>query len=321
MSQNQIRRTEAVAATQVGLTFSHEQPATAGEVLAHQFGIHAHGLASAVGALCASDEYGEDELRRCRVSLRRLRCGLRACSEGIDADAAKALSKTIKKFVEPVGIVRDFDVMYALVFATLRTWDLHGETAGQEILRVLAKEREEASLSLANHFCSKEAQRCVTDLLVFANSVPLKRRLAEQSAERYFLRVSRRAWRKIERDRDGLKKNCTDGQLHQLRARVKSTRYTFQASASIHGAIYCEAATRHAKRLAKLQDVLGAHQDCFVTVVWLRALLQTSDDAPSAALARQIVFELEDRMSTYRHGWKKLWKHASTKSTTKWLQG
>jgi CHAD domain-containing protein len=300
----------------------HETP-SAGEVLANQFTMRAYELTALIATLNESDVCDAEELRRCRTAVRRLRCGLHACSEGIAPDAVKQLSNTLKDFVEPLGAVRDFDVMYALLSATLQSWDLHEDHAGSEILRQLANEGQDASDLLANHFGSQAALQCVNDLECFANDVPIKGKAAKQDAERYFLRISRRAWHKLEDDVDGLKKHYSDKQLHQLRVKVKATRYTFQAAAaarSHEGAVDGKkAAARHARRLGKLQDVLGAHQDCFVAIAWLRIYVAHSKDPKSAALARQIIVDLQHQMEGHRAIWRKFWKDAKNRSTTKWL--
>jgi CHAD domain-containing protein len=300
----------------------HETP-SAGEVLANLLTMRAYELTTLIATLSESDVCDAEELRRCRTAVRRLRCGLNTCSEGIATDAAKQLSNTLKNFVEPLGIVRDFDVMYALISATLQSWDLHEDHAGSEILRQLANEGQDASDLLANHFRSQAVQECMADLQDFANDVPIKGKVAKQDADRYFLRVSRRAWHKLEDDVAGLKKYYSDKQLHQLRVKVKATRYTFQAAATAsnyEGAVDGKKdATKHARRLGKLQDVLGAHQDCFVAVAWLRTYVAHSEDPKSAALARQVIVDLQHQMEGHRSSWRKFWNDAKNKSVTNWL--
>jgi CHAD domain-containing protein len=309
---------------------SEHEISSAGEVLAAQFTMRAYELSMLITALSESDAFDAEQLRQCRTAVRRLRCGLDTCSEGIAPDAAKQLSTTLKNFAEPLGIVRDFDVMYALISGTLLSWNLNQDQAGAEMLRHLANEGQDASDVLESHFGSPGAERCLAELEVFANDVPLKGKVAKQDADRYFLRTSRRAWHKLEDDVAALKKNYSDKQLHQLRVKVKATRYTFQsAAAAIQSAAAStnhegapdgsKEAKRHARRLGKLQDVLGAHQDCSVAVAWLRTYVARSDDPKSAALARQVIVDLQHQMEEHRAGWRKFWNDAKAKPATKWL--
>jgi CHAD domain-containing protein len=75
-----------------------------------------------------------------------------------------------------------------------------------------------------------------------------------------------RAWRRLEKSVHRLGVHPTDEDLHTVRIRSKRVRYAAEALIPV----FRKPARRFATRAAKLQDILGEHQDAVVAEGWLR---------------------------------------------------
>jgi CHAD domain-containing protein len=108
----------------------------------------------------------------------------------------------------------------------------------------------------------------------------------------------------------------SDEDLHEIRKRAKRARYAAELAA---GALH-EKAGRMAKRLADLQDVLGALQDAVVAEERLAMLVHSGRLTGEAAFVVGKLACLEaDARSDARDRWPAAWKAARAKRIRNWL--
>jgi CHAD domain-containing protein len=101
--------------------------------------------------------------------------------------------------------------------------------------------------------------------------------------------------------------------LHEVRIRAKRCRYAAEAVAPVVGA----PARRFAKRIAAVQDVLGAHHDAVVAAEWLRDAAThapTADRFAAGALAGMVRLDEE----AARAAWPAAWAAARRKQLRSW---
>src|SRR5206468_4265128 len=80
--------------------------------------------------------------------------------------------------------------------------------------------------------------------------------------------VTARSWNRVVDFARHLTRQPADLDLHELRKRAKRARYAGQLAAPVSG----RSVRKLAKRLAAVQDALGAVQDTVIAEEWLRSL-------------------------------------------------
>jgi CHAD domain-containing protein len=95
--------------------------------------------------------------------------------------------------------------------------------------------------------------------------------------------------------------------LHRLRVRVKRLRYALETL----GALGDKATAKLLRRLARLQDVLGEHQDAVTEAAWLRRWAETPGLPPGTllglgALSDRLVLRARKRRLRFPAPWRRV---------------
>ncbi len=204
---------------------------------------------------------GEDpeELHDMRVATRRLRAALSLFADALAPEAAAARAE-LGWLGRTLGAVRDLDVQLGHHGAeVVALADLLGAERAQGALEPLAAlllaERDRAREQLLETLDSSRYEALVASLIDLVRprraesaGPPATTSLAELVARRHqsAAKAARRA-----------RRSGQPGDFHRLRIRCKRLRYCLECTIPVYG----EAATRFARRLARLQDVLGELQD------------------------------------------------------------
>jgi CHAD domain-containing protein len=115
--------------------------------------------------------------------------------------------------------------------------------------------------------------------------------------------VAQRAWGRLAKAVRALGDDPPDPDLHEVRKRAKRARYAME----LLGPALSGPTNALAKRLAKLQDGLGALQDAVVADQWLRR--HVGSLSPSEAFtAGQLSGEEAHARRRARSSWSKLWR-------------
>src|SRR2546430_10523327 len=147
--------------------------------------------------------------------------------------------------------------------------------------------------------------------LVDAAHSPMTLPDADQPAAAVLPGLATTPWRRLRSAVRQLPVNPTDPELHRIRILAKRARYAAEAVAPVVGA-----ATAFARAAAKLQTVLGGHQDSATAQAWLRSAKVTGRRAfvAGALIALERIAGETDRSE-----WTKAWKSLDRKKLRVWM--
>lgn len=224
-----------------------------------------------------------ETVHQLRVALRTLRTLVRAFRKYfIDQAAVDEMEQTLAALDAAFQSVRDADAMIDWMLTLWTEAQAEPVDALQPLLaEVKAKQIEDRrQLAAALRSAKVKSQLNQISGLIVAgelDSVALahfKNRLATQNLRRY---------KEIAREMraSGLKKRPAN-ELHSLRIQAKEARYLASVSDGVKGLKLAAEAAEY----AKLQDVLGAHNDLSVLSLWLKksALANLEHEKPVAIL-------------------------------------
>lgn len=228
-------------------------------------------LASSVHRLILHDPFvrlGDDPeaVHQCRVATRRLRSDLATFSDHLDAERSAGLREELRWLAEVLGSVRDADVLLALL-----------SQSGQDL--PTPSDRKAAAAPLVPLSDRREGGRTrLLETLRSTRYVTLLNEAVGAAVDPGFSSASgapgteilgpmvRRSWRRLRRAVADLEDPPTDQALHAVRIQAKRCRYAAEAANPVLG----KPAARLARRVARVQEVLGDHQDAVVAEGWLR---------------------------------------------------
>lgn len=228
---------------------------------------------------------GEDpeELHHMRVATRRLRAAMGVFAEALPARAA-SLRGELRWVGRSLGDVRDLDVQ----IETIREWaqgDEDGASRGSlaDLEALLLRRREEVRVQLLAALDSRRYERLVAAMSGMLERGPLRRSVPGRTpvlaaAPDLILRLHR----KLRKAGNKVSKGAGATEYHRVRIRGKRLRYALEFLSPVYGG----PATRLAKRLVAVQDILGLHQDAQVAMIRLRELAMD----PSSALTPHTIF-------------------------------
>ncbi len=207
-----------------------------------------------------------DAVHQMRVTVRRLRSALQAFPEIVSEPGTRHLRAELKWLGGVLGGARDTEVLAG---------HLHAELAAAPTELVLGP----AQARITAHFAPLEvsSRKAVLDALgsdryqalraglsLLLDSPPLAAKAAEPARKVLPLAVARtyrRTRRRMSRASQAPAGQRRDVALHETRKAAKRARYTAEAAAPALGKKGGKKARRFAKRMKKVQSVLGDHQD------------------------------------------------------------
>lgn len=122
-----------------------------------------------------------------------------------------------------------------------------------------------------------------------------------------------RPWRQLTREVEQLSEVPTDHALHRVRILAKRCRYAAEAVSLAAG----EPARSFAAKLAKLQTVLGDHQDAVVAEAWLRRA--APNETRVAMAAGELIMLQRAQRARARAEWMSAWRSVSDQATFSWI--
>ncbi len=236
---------------------------------------------------------GDTPVHQLRVGARRLRSALRSFAPLLAKAWTSQLRDELSWFAGVLGAARDTEVLRARLRATAALDPLAPlDQATVEAIDAELAKRQAKALSVASKAMRSERYVQLTALLTEATqSVPFakpsKRKSPKDAAGDLVRAVA------------GLTTEAPDDTWHQVRILVKRARYTAEAAG---------APRDHLKSLARLQDLLGEHQDAAVAAeVWLSFRRD-----PAMAVTAGRLFERERALVRQaREGFSRAWQELS----------
>jgi CHAD domain-containing protein len=253
-----------------------------------------------VGVRIASDP---ESLHQLRVASRRIRAFLAVGRDLVDEEWAREIKGGMRALGRASTDARDVDILLEKVRDRIRSFELRDQAAAETLLRTLEEDRRTLQHALVDVLDSVSYRRVLDRLALPAvpAAVPPSRKL-DQLAARELRRLLARV-RKLG-SRPG------EQALHGLRIKVKQVRYATE----LGGAQADKRARRVIRAAARLQDVLGEHQDAAVGEERLREIAYRYDASGVAFAAGRLAereritrSEIQQRLPS---AWKKLRKLA-----------
>lgn len=254
-----------------------------------------------------------EAIHQARVSTRRLRSDLRTFGSLFDPAWVAATGEELRWLGHELGLARDRGVLLERLQASARQLPDSDDRAGARLLsRLLEEVREaEAGISVA---LSSDRYLLLRDRLVEAVQEPPLLAQAKAPAQAVLAPIARRPWKKLARAVAAAGNHPSDDELHDIRIRAKRLRYATEAVTPAFG----RRARQMAEAAARLQTVLGDHQDAIVTQDWLREASRRRSPAEAFFAGRLMALQ-EDLAAAARSAWPKAWREISRKRLRGWL--
>lgn len=296
-----------------------KRSATAGEVVLAYLGAQVAAL-RALDPLVRNDE--PDSVHQMRVAGRRLRSTLRTFGGVIGRDATAEVAGELKWLGTLLGKARDAEVISAQLRGALHETPVEQAVGpvGARLQAHFASARAAAREEVLAGLGSQRYLALLESLDRLLASPPLTPQAA-LPARKVLPAAVRRAYRKTSR-RMRRARHAPPGQrreaaLHQARKAAKRARYAAEATAPALG----KEAARFAKRIKKVQSVLGDHQDAVVARQVARELGMSAHLAGENAYTYGVLYA-RGTHAAQRHRARaaKAWRKASRRRHRRWLR-
>ncbi|GAA0626201.1 CYTH and CHAD domain-containing protein [Kutzneria viridogrisea] len=236
---------------------------------------------------------GEDPeaVHQFRVAARRYRSDLRTFAPVLEADWRAHVQAELGWLSAQVGPVRDDDVLVQRLRRQARSLPACDAEAVELLLTELCAHRARARERMLDALRGTRYDRLL-------DSVE-NPRLTEHTGQLDELVASQ--WKRLARVVRGTSAEPANQEFHRIRIRTKRCRYAAEAAYGRHNA-------RLARALARLQDVLGDHQDAVLAESWLRSMAQA---LPQCAVAAGELLALQrGERARCRVEWAAAWQDA-----------
>ena len=260
----------------------------------------------------------EDAVHQLRVAARRLRSGLRVFRPLLDREWADRLRDELRWFASSLGSYRDTEVL----LSRLAPGRPMAAEPGRQVLRDRLTER--MSKARADALDVMESRRYIAlhEALVAACASPVTAADAELPGREVLPPLVAKAWRKLDVAADELlaaesatAEGAPDTQWHQVRIAAKRVRYAAEAVAPVLG----KDAARFAKRMAKITEVLGDHQDAAQAAAIAQEYAATADAELAFALGVLCGAE-RAHVGSARARFAMLWPKVSKEKLRQWFE-
>ena len=275
-------------------------------------------LASSISRLDVNEpalwsERDPEAVHQARVATRRLRSDLGTLRDFVDAGWALHLRAELRWLGAELGAVRDVEVMRArLTLHAAMLSDAHADAARAAVRRLDADATSARADLLVALRTPRYAQlhRALHD----AVTSPRLTAAADAPAAKALPAAVRPTWRRLRRAVDDLATVPSDAALHEVRIRAKRCRY----AAELAGLVVGRQARELAAAVARVQDVLGEHQDAVVADTWLAKI--APECSSSEAYALGMLAEIERGLAVRaRGGLASVWDAARARRLRAWM--
>ncbi|HKW69986.1 MAG TPA: CYTH and CHAD domain-containing protein [Candidatus Dormibacteraeota bacterium] len=273
-------------------------------------------LAESVAALLRHDPLvrsGRDPeaVHQARVATRKLRSNLRTFGPLLDPEWTEPLRSELGWLAMGLGAVRDREVLLARLRERAKSLPAGDQKAATALLHLLELEIDELRKKL---LADLRSQRYIDLLerLVDAAHSPQTLPDAEQPATTLLPALATSPWRRLRSAVRQLPETPTDPELHRIRILAKRARYAAEAVAPVVG----DAAAAFGRAAAKLQTILGEHQDSVTAQAWLRSAKVTGK---RAFVAGELIALDGLAAAEARGQWPKVWEALDRKRLREWM--
>lgn len=245
-----------------------------------------------------------------RVAVRRLRSDLRTFVPVLDRDWACELRNRMRWLGDGLSAARDADVM--LTRLERRTLELpeSDRRRSDELLDRFRAGRDEAYERVRAMLHEERYVELLRDI-VDAAKRPTLNPCAADAASDVIPALMADAWAALRRAVRERGRPPSDRELHRIRIKAKRVRYAAEAITPVIG----QPARRFAKRVERLQTVLGDHHDAVVAGLRLRS---EGERSGAGFLAGELVVLEYQSACDARTAWGNVWREAAKKRYRFW---
>jgi CHAD domain-containing protein len=252
-----------------------------------------------------------EAVHQARVATRKLRSHLRTFGPLLDPEWTEPLRSELGWLAMGLGAVRDREVLLERLRERARSLPESDQRSASSLLKLLEVEIE----GLRKKVLIELGSARYIDLLerlVLAAHAPATLPDAEEPAVKVLPPLAAGPWRRLRSAVKQLPDPPADPELHRIRILAKRARYAAEAVAPVVGG----AALAFARAAAKLQTILGEHQDSVTAQAWLRA---ARISGRRAFVAGELIAMEHIAAEDARAKWPKVWKALDRNKLRQWM--
>ena len=253
-----------------------------------------------------------------RVACRQLGSGLRVFATLVDDSWARSLRTELSWIAGELGAARDLEVLEARLLRDLVGLPLsaHDAAAAETVIRRALDADALAAQPRAMEAMMTDRYLGLLDSLVDAAAAPRLTPAAEERCSDALPPLVLRAWHRLERDVQRLRKKGADEPWHAARIRGKHTRYAVEALTPVFGA----PARAWAKQLALVTELLGSHQDAAIAADAARSLATSEGADGTAGFVFGLLYDADRaHVAAARRQFVDLWPAVARQRWRRWL--
>jgi CHAD domain-containing protein len=252
-----------------------------------------------------------EAVHQARVATRKLRSHLRTFGPLLVPEWSDPLRTELGWVALSLGAVRDQEVLLERLRERAKALPANDLRSALGVLHLLEVDIEGLRKKL---LADLDSTRYVDLLerLVAAAHAPSALPEADQPAGTVLPALATAPWRRLRSGVRNLTDPPADADLHRIRILAKRARYAAEAVAPVVGA----GAVSFARNAAKLQTILGEHQDSVTAQAWLRG---TRIGGRRAFVAGELIAMEHVAAEDARKKWTKIWKALDRKSLRDWM--
>jgi len=272
-------------------------------------------IAESVAALLHNDPLvrtGRDPeaVHQARVATRKLRSHLRTFGPLLDVEWTEPLRSELGWLALSLGAVRDREVLLDRLRNRTQSLPANDIRSAGALLQLLENEIESLRKKLMEDLDSQRYIDLLENLVAAAHS-PATQPDADLPASAGLPALATTPWRRLRSAVKQLPATPTDPELHRIRILAKRARYAAEAVAPV-----APAADAFARAAARLQTVLGEHQDSVTAQAWLRA---AKVSGRRAFVAGELIALEGMAARDARAKWSKAWSSLDRKKLRDWM--
>jgi CHAD domain-containing protein len=272
-------------------------------------------IAESVAALLHHDPLvrtGRDPeaVHQARVATRKLRSHLRTFGPLLDIEWTEPLRSELGWLALSLGAVRDREVLLDRLRNRTQSLPANDVRSAAALLQLLENEIDSLRKKLKEDLDSQRYIDLLENLVAAAHS-PATLPDADLPAAAGLPALATTPWRRLRTATKQLPDTPTDPELHRIRILAKRARYAAEAVAPV-----APAADAFARAAARLQTVLGEHQDSVTAQAWLRA---AKVSGRRAFVAGELIALEGIAAHDARAKWSKAWKSLDRRKLRDWM--
>ena len=252
-----------------------------------------------------------EAVHQARVATRKLRSNLRTFGPLLDPEWTEPLRSELGWLAMGLGGVRDREVLIERLRERARSLPAADQRSARSLLQILERDIEELRKKLLGELGSERYIDLLERLVAAAHTPPTLEE-ADLPASGALPALAGGPWRRLRSAVRQLTDPPSDPDLHRIRILAKRARYAAEAVAPVVGS----SATAFARGAAKLQTILGEHQDSVTAQAWLRS---AKVGGRRAFVAGQLIAMEHIAAEDARARWSKVWDALDRKQLRQWM--